>query len=385
MPDAAPTSTAYVRRLTMIVTGLLLYTFILCHLGNLMLAFHSIEMMDRWRPTLTAIWGGPVLRELPVASITIHFTLALWSIYRRNTLRVPNYDAAQLVAGALIIPLLAPHVTGVIAAQAIGVKVGYGYLMPYFWVSAPQEGLRQVLMLVVIWIHGSIGVYTFLRARDQNGRVIWLFYPLVVAVPVAALLGYVEGGRHILAPENGGITAALERAQAMVVRPVSPERVAEVLSNMTIANRILGWGALALIALALLARWLRVRGLGDRVAAVAFLDGRPARFEAETGLTLLEMARVHDVPHANICRGRGRCGTCRVRVLRADSPLSPPDKLEANTLKHWNAPPDVRLACQIAPGAGVLEVERLVSPDYSDLDYSETGPADPEPTAEPAA
>ena len=107
------------RRVGLIVTGLVLYAFITSHLVNLMLGLHSIAAMDAWRPWLTAFWTGP-LRPFLMLSLVLHFGLALWQLYLRNTLRIPTYDAVQLLAGLLIIPLLAPHVTGVIAAYAIG-------------------------------------------------------------------------------------------------------------------------------------------------------------------------------------------------------------------------------------------------------------------------
>ena len=39
-----------------------------------------------------------------------------------------------------------------------------------------------------------------------------------------------------------------------------------------------------------------------------------ATAQGRWGLSILEFSRLNDVPHANVCSGRGRCGTCRVHV-----------------------------------------------------------------------
>ena len=43
--------------------------------------------------------------------------------------------------------------------------------------------------------------------------------------------------------------------------------------------------------------------------------------QVPTGPTLLEISRMHGIPHASVCGGRARCSTCRVRIDEgADSP-----------------------------------------------------------------
>ena len=129
---------------------------------------------------------------------------------------------------------------------------------------------------------------------------------------------------------------------------------------------------MGLVALTLAARWLRLRLRHRNRVQISYHGQRPVSFEAATGLTLLEMARENDIPHANICRGRGRCGTCRVRVLSGASSLAPAGQTETKVLKRWHAGPDERLACQLKPQKGQLVVERVIEADYSNLDYSVT-------------
>jgi adenylate cyclase len=66
------------------------------------------------------------------------------------------------------------------------------------------------------------------------------------------------------------------------------------------------------------------------------------------GLSVLEVSRYGRIPHASVCGGRGRCSTCRVRVLAA-RPQPPPGDAESRVLRRLGVPDDVRLACQLRP------------------------------------
>jgi adenylate cyclase len=79
------------------------------------------------------------------------------------------------------------------------------------------------------------------------------------------------------------------------------------------------------------------------------------------GPTLLEISRMHRIPHASVCGGRARCSTCRVRIEEGSNTLPPPRFPEAFTLSSIAAPQNVRLACQIRP-QGPLTVTRLLRP-----------------------
>lgn len=83
----------------------------------------------------------------------------------------------------------------------------------------------------------------------------------------------------------------------------------------------------------------------------------------DAGASVLEIATMHHVPHAHLCRGRGRCGTCRVRIVKSEFPLPSGNETERRTLARIGADDNVRLACQLVPTGGLLRVERLVSPD----------------------
>jgi len=66
------------------------------------------------------------------------------------------------------------------------------------------------------------------------------------------------------------------------------------------------------------------------------------------GFSVLEASRYAGLPHASVCGGRGRCSTCRVRILTART-QPPPDEAESRVLRRLGVPHDVRLACQLRP------------------------------------
>ena len=375
---------AAIRLRAMIGTGLVMFVFITMHLGNLALGLVSLQTMEDWRWALSGIWTSfPPLKILLQVSLVLHFLLALFSLYWRNTLRVPAYDMAQIIAGILIIPLLGMHVFGVMAVKQLGLEPTYALVLSQFWVVSPLDGLQQVVLLVVAWIHGGIGIYTWLQARDGSPRVMRFFYPLIVAMPILAMLGYVEAGRQIIPVEEGGAGLVLENDPNAYGPSVSQEEIPEIIAQAKQRPRIATQVSLGLVLLVFLARWLRIKQAQKAEVRISFTGKRPASFSASTGMTLLELAREHNVPHASVCRGRGRCGTCRVRVLSGHENLPPPSEDESKVLERWRAAPDERLACQLVPMGGEMVFERVINPDYSNLDYSSTV-ASSSPAAEQA-
>ena len=105
--------------------------------------------------------------------------------------------------------------------------------------------------------------------------------------------------------------------------------------------------------------WLQSRRAGARVR---YPTGRLVN--VPHGGTILETSRAAGIPHASVCGGRGRCSTCRVRVLRGAESLAPALPAETKVLQRLMLAPDVRLACQARPTANAeIQVELLLPPD----------------------
>ena len=321
--------------------GLILFAYLLTHFSNHALGLISLRAMEAGRVWFLALWRNPVGETALFGALLVHWLLGLWLLYRRRTLRMPVWEATQIIFGLAVPPLLVSHIVGTRLANAMyGTEDLYTRIVLFLWVLDPWNFYRQTALFVVAWTHGCMGLHFWLRFRGWYPR----FFPLVlsafVLVPVLGYLGFAEAGREVsaLAREPGFV-------QRLIVetRTPSPEQRATLLR----VRDGLGYSTWGLLLLTLLARG--VRGyLSPRRATVriSYPDGRSVAVPA--GSTVLEASRSSGIPHASVCGGRGRCSTCRIRVS-GDPALPPPSPQELRVLQRVGAPPNVRLACQLRP------------------------------------
>lgn len=354
-----------------IVSGLVLFAYVAMHLVNVAFGLRSIEAMDAARPYFMGLWTNSLGSLILMTAFLAHFSLGLVAIYRRNTLRMSVTDGVQIVASLLVVPLLTPHVVGTALAARYGIEPSFASLIPYFWIWAPEEGLRQVLLLAFLWIHGCVGVFTWARIQPWWSGVGAFLHPLAVAIPVLALLGFVGAGNeaieaHDVSRAVAAAAAAPADAYAMAEDDAGYGATAaeeltrgEILAILSRVNWTVFTLYLVVIAAVLVAR--RVRLAGDRnTVRIAFAEGPSV--SAPAGLSVLEIAGQQNVAIAHLCRGRARCGTCRIHLTGGDALLPEPDREEAQTLARVGAAPGERLACQLRPGPGKLAVERVLAP-----------------------
>src|SRR5919204_2836884 len=93
-----------------LVTGLVLVCYVVPHFLNHSLGVVSIDAMDRLRAPLAVWWRSAPGTVLLYGALLTHFALALVALYRRTTLRMPTWEAVQLVFGLAVPPLLIAHV-----------------------------------------------------------------------------------------------------------------------------------------------------------------------------------------------------------------------------------------------------------------------------------
>ena len=339
MPPAR--SAAAVVRQIRLWTGLVLFTYLTTHFLNHALGLVSLDAMAAGQEWFVLVW-----RSLPgtialYASFSIHNLLALWALYRRRTLRMPAWEASQLTLGLLVPPLLVWHVVATrLAHEVAGTQTSYTFVVLALWQLNPIAGLRQVVVLAVAWIHGCIGLHFWLRLRPWYPRVARTLYSGFLLVPVLALLGFATAGQEVgrRAREPGFVQTVIREA-----RLPSPAQRA-VLGQ--VAGAIF-WGDLGAIALVLAARAVREHIRRRQGVRIAYPGGREILVPG--GFTILEASRAAGIPHASVCGGRGRCSTCRVRVIRGEEHLPAATADELRVLGRVGAPAHVRLACQVRP------------------------------------
>ena len=330
-----------VRRLRL-ASGLILLTYVTTHLANHALGLVSLHAMEAGRVWFLACWRHPLGALALYGALLTHVSLALLSLYRRRHFRIPAWEAAQLVLGLTIPTMLAYHVAGTrVASTWYGAVDSYARVVTAIGVVRPEAGLRQVAVLLVAWTHGCIGLHFWLRLRSWYARYFPGIFALYVVLPLLALLGFYEAIREIsaIAARDPGWIASTMRATG----PTIPGAADGVTRAVTLWLATFG-AALLLVLVARAARALAERQHRIRIS----YPGRRAII-VPRGLTVLEASRFAGIPHASVCGGRGRCSTCRIRVVRGLDAQPPPSADEARVLKRIRAAPTVRLACQRRP------------------------------------
>jgi adenylate cyclase len=341
-----------------LVSGLILMAFVACHLTNLAIGLHSLAALETWRQTLTAPWTTGLGEWLLAGAATVHLSLGLYAIISRRSLTLSATDAAQLVLGLLVPPLLIAHVIALATAARVsaGFADSYGQILAVYWSFAPFYAFLQLFVVIVVWMHAAIGLYSWLVLKPVWRRVGGFVLPVLFLIPILALLGFAAAGQEVL--DRLASDAAWK---AMILDNVG--KIAAVTRELAgFQSRALwGYGLVVLAAFAILAARIL---LGRRRPVGVSYDGG-ARAEGRFGLSILEISLLGDVPHAHVCSGRGRCGTCRVRVDAGAASLSPVGDQESGTLARVGAAPGERLACQarvLGPG---VRVTRLL-PAFAD-------------------
>jgi len=339
-----------IRRLRL-ATGLILFTYVSTHLANHALGLVSLEAAEAGRLWFLALWRSAPGTAALYGALLTHFALALVSLYRRRHLRMRAWEAAQLLLGLAIPPLLAGHVVGTRVAHTwLGVTDSYTWVLFTLWHVRPDLGVRQTLTLLVAWTHGCVGLHFWLRLRRGYARAAPYLLAGAVLLPTLALLGFVSAGRTVSA-----LVAAEgpERLQRAMNAPTPAQR--EALGRVTDA---LHAGVGLAVAGVLAARAVR-QAVARRRGVVQVTYPWARRVTSEPGMTVLETSRLAGIPHASVCGGRGRCSTCRVRVVRGLEALPAPGTAETRVLRRVGAPPNVRLACQLRPTSDVSVVPLL--------------------------
>src|SRR6516225_3530365 len=181
-------------------SGLFLLLFVAGHLCNLALGLVSVDAMERWRGALLMPWQTSSGQALLLAAAIVHAGLGLLSLASRHSLTMSRTDWVQLLLGLATPPLLVNHVVGLAVASHLLARFSpdYGFVLAVYWKYAPLLALQQLLVVVIVWVHGAIGLYSTLVLRPVWPRLAPIVIPVLFAVPILALLGFAHAGDEVL-------------------------------------------------------------------------------------------------------------------------------------------------------------------------------------------
>lgn len=331
-----------------------LFFYVVTHLLNHALGLISLRVLEAGRIWFVFIWHNPLGQIVLYGALLVHFCLALWSLYRRRTLRLSRWEWSQWILGVLIVPLGTIHVVGTrIAHELYNVDPGYPWVLGSLLVSDWTGILRQFSLPLVVWLHACIGLHFAWRLQPWYRTWLPVLYAFALLIPIAGI-----GGAGIALRDVAELAQRPGFLQELFVRVRVPT-ADQIATLYTIADA-LQFTALGLLVVLLLAR--PARTLWERRAGVVHLSyGERRSASHATGLTVLEMSRIAGIPHASVCGGRGRCSTCRVRIGGEDRAKLPrPSAEEQKVLSRVGAPDNVRLACQLRPPPGRYRVTPLL-------------------------
>jgi adenylate cyclase len=329
-----------------LVSGLILFAFAATHFINHSLGLISVDWMhemQKWRWVVTRSWPGTIVL---LAALLTHASLGLYKLAGRATLRLPRWELVQILLGISIPFLLLPHIINTrIAHVFFNVNDIYVYELAKLW---PASAIIQSLLLVIVWVHGCMGIHFWLRLSPAYRRIFPLLLTLAVIIPLSALGGFAVAGSNVAA----AIEIPSVFANLKVLTRWPDAAASESLAWLRNLARI-EFGAVLAVIFGCLAWTYFARIAGPKVT-VAYTSGPTVR--VPQGPTLLEISRMSRVPHASVCGGRARCSTCRVRIERGSYGL----------LKSETAGPE-DIAIEEADSAGVEKTLAVMFVDLRDF------------------
>ncbi|MEM6901794.1 MAG: adenylate/guanylate cyclase domain-containing protein [Pseudomonadota bacterium] len=362
-----------------LVSGLVLFVYVLTHLLNHSLGLIDVDVMDevqRWRKVVTR---HPIGTTLLYGALITHIFLARGKTASRHSLRLPPRELIQLILGVAIPILLLEHLADTrISNWLIDFDDTYRKTMPGYW---PDNAWLPVFLAVVVWSHACIGMHFWLNLQAWYRRTVMFWYTLAILIPTLAIAGYVTAGKSIEAEKKlrraeqsalmapgqrlsqlwgtASVTLASTTATTPTTAGIGTSKPAWTYNRIREESVIWRWMYVGFAGLVfimpLIAIW--VRQMGPRVQ-VRYPEGR--KVSALRGASLLEISRSNGIPHTSVCGGRGRCSTCRVHLGPQSDPQPEPKPAETKLLDKIGAPEGVRLACQLRP-VGQLSIVQLVA------------------------
>ncbi len=333
-----------------LITGLILFAFAFLHFANHafgLIGLAEMNAVQDWRLSFT---HSTVVRFILLTAILTHAALGLTKLAARRTLRLPPWEWIQIVSGLLVPALLIPHA---ISITYLSTKTSFFYsYSSVAYLLWPASAAWQSGLLLIVWVHGCIGLNFWLRTKIWYAKVKLPLLAAAVALPILALTGFLSAAReaHALFADP----AALALARAELSWPTA--NTAQTIRDW----RNTAWELYAAVLALVIATYTVRHTIARRAPAVTVSYAGGPTVKASVGANLLEISRLHGIAHTSVCGGRARCSTCRVRVDRGSRELPRAEPIEQATLDRIGAPANVRLACQLRPTSDIA-VTRLVA------------------------
>ena len=351
-----------------IYTGVILFVYAFTHLLNHSINIISIQAADHIRENyFHLIWRNPVSIILLYGSLLIHLLLGFYAILTKKSFKLTLREWLQILLPVLALLVLLQHIAGgFIMTKVFDVDIKYSLLFAIMSSYEPAEyyvgAILFSLMTIFIWSHGVIGIHGLLKFNSMFYRKYMLVFKFVYwFVPVTAVLGFLSGLRET------SFLAIVENFKGnenflMSFFAVIPQEAFPYL--MSVEPLVMNYYPLFILAVIIFSilNVLRARYFGKII--ISYPGGK--EFQIPKGTSVLEASRLAGIPHVSICGGKGRCTTCRVKVVSGLSNTPDPNVHETKVISRLGFDVDVRLACQLRPSKN-LSIIPLLSPETSEI------------------
>ena len=350
-----------------VYSGVILFIYSFTHLLNHSVNVVSIDAADFVRENyFHLIWKNTIAYILLYASLVIHILLGFYSILSKKSFKITGKEWIQILFPVLALLVLLQHIAAGFILTNFDVDIKYSFLYALLS-SDPNElvfgAVLFSLMIIFIWVHGVIGIHGLLRFNFKSyQRYIFGFKFVYWFVPIVAILGFISGLRET------SILATIENLKGnenfimSFFGVIPPEAFPFLGSVEPLVMNYYPIFVLLVVMVAIL-NVLRARYFGR--IKISYPEGN--EFSVPKGTTILEASRLAGIPHVSVCGGKGRCTTCRVKVVSGLANTPKPNVHEAKVISRLNFDDDVRLACQLRPTKNI-SILPLLNPENKQIE-----------------
>lgn len=180
-----------------LASGIVLFAYLVTHFFNHMLGLLTLEAAEAgltWSIAFWHSWPGTILLY---GAATLHFSLALTTLYMRREWKLPAIEYLRLWAGFSLPLLLIGHA----ATARLGVSLHetvptYANTVANIISGGTQE--KQLALLAPGWVHGGLGLWISLRRSALMRRLKFLLLGVLVCVPLLSAAGFINMGRELV-------------------------------------------------------------------------------------------------------------------------------------------------------------------------------------------
>ena len=338
-------------------SGLVIFLYVTVHLVNHSTGLISLEAMEGLRQRVSAFNRHIIVTVILYTALLVHALLGFQHLLTRRSFKMSAKDWIQLVTSFILPLALLPHMlASSYAPRFKDTQANYKLVLDG---TLEDGGIYFMgLFVIFVWVHGIIGITSMVKFHPVYQKYKNAFLVISWLLPILAVLGAFTASKELATGiENNKISME----QVYAASNIGKDLEAELMQTSDILMLNYLYVLLAVTLFVFVVHQLRK---AFRKIKITYPNGKEVR--VTKGTSILEASREHRIGHVSMCGGRGRCSTCRVRVMSDLEALPPRNGIERVVAERLSLQDNVRLACQLRPTSS-LEVRPLVNAPIENL------------------